>query len=138
MRCWNGWSIHTLLFLLKEIMSILNNFVEFTCFSFGNEIPYSRWRDSASQFPSQYVAEFWRQRSQRSMLKCTTFYRHNMQIKANEWLKGNILNIIIGFLNLGSSKNSVQKINVNNLNEFQYFTIIFLETLVEIVKLCLR
>lgn len=132
MRCWHGWSIHTLLFLLKEIMSILNNFVEFTCFSFGNEIPYSRWRDSASQFPSQYVAEFWRQRSQRSILKCTTFYRHNMQIKTNKWLKGNISN------NLGSSKNSVQKINVNNLNEFQNFTIIFLETLVEIVKLCLR
>ena len=72
------------------------------------------------------------------MLKCTTFYRHNMQIKTNECLKGNILNIMIGFLNLGSSENSVQKIIVNNLNAFQYFTIIYLETLVKIVKLSLR
>ena len=61
-----------------------------------------------------------------------------MQIKTNERLKGNILNIMIGFLNLGSSENSVQKIIVNNLNAFQYFTIIYLETLVEIVTLCLR
>ena len=61
-----------------------------------------------------------------------------MQIKTNERLKGNILNIMIGFLKLGSSENSVQKIIVNNLNAFQYFTIIYLETLVKIVKLCLR
>ena len=45
---------------------------------------------------------------------------------------------MIGFLNLGSSENLVQKIIVNNLKAFQYFTIIYLETLVKIVKLCLR